>query len=117
MGNTLQDTTPLGGINEAKWWPNNNLVIVDTKDESFVVLQQKEIEALRALIAPPVTNKQFNKLLIGLDAVAREYGKDDWGLPFFYKKSQLAMCEVIRDWLATLNQSPAPSPDCEETKE
>ncbi len=79
----------------------------DAFGELSVALTREEVAVLRVLIAPPVTDKQLNKLLIGLDAVAREYDRNTWGIPLVDKKPRLAMHKVIRDWLATLNQPPA----------
>lgn len=59
----------------------------------------------------PVTDEQLTALLKKLDTIAKEYDRDSWGLPVFAKNPRLAMCVVIRNWLAALNQPPAPSFD------
>lgn len=98
----------LSPAHEAVFDEQNGLLIKALDDEhASVALTREEVAVLRVLIAPPVTDKQLNKLLIGLDAVAREYDRNTWGIPLVDKKPRLAMHKVIRDWLATLNQPPA----------
>lgn len=78
----------LSPAHEAVFDEQNGLLIKALDDEhASVALTREEVAVLRVLIAPPVTDKQLNKLLIGLDAVAREYDRNTWGIPLVDKKT------------------------------
>ncbi len=99
-----QNPAPLGGDNEVSW-EHESLVIADTTDESLVVLQPKEISCLLSFLIPRVTDEQIDRLILLLFA----------GLYQFDETELKSMRSAVRDWLAALNQPPAPSLDKDAT--
>jgi len=107
-------TRKLSMAHEATFNNHHVLLIQATLgDRECVALTRKEVAALRALITPPVNNEGIDKLLDGINEKACDIDYTIYGLPLYGKDMAVreSFRKIVRDWLNTLNQTPAPSSD------
>lgn len=99
MAHKPKTYVPLGGNNVARRSSRNGIVIVDQTNNDCIELNQNEVATLRTLITPPVTDKKIDELIHIMFA----------GLYQFEEIELEPMRQIVRDWLAALNQQPATS--------
>ena len=102
MAHKPKTYVPLGGNNVARRSSRNGIVIVDQTNNDCIELNQNEVAALRTLITSAITDEQIAGLLNELQNITNE----------FYCSANARRVihhQVVRDWLAALNQQPATS--------
>lgn len=74
---------------------------------------------LRALITPPMTNERIDELLDDINEKACDIDYTIYGLPLNGKDMAVreSFRQIVRNWLITLNQTPAPSQSGDGAKE